>query len=127
VQARAALDESNREAAQRAVNEGLHLARSCGLGLYHVELLCVQAQLVLARGDAPGAEHLAREALWRAAAADCQFAWGEGKARHLLGQALAVQQRLGEARDALEAALELRESIGDPRRVETEWLLNSIH
>jgi hypothetical protein len=36
---------------------------------------------------------MAREALWRATAVDCQFAWGETEARQLLDKALAVQQR----------------------------------
>lgn len=126
VRARAALDDDANELAQRAIREGLHLARTCGLGLYHIELLCVQAEINLARGDAPAAEHVAREALWRAAAADCRFAWGEAEARHLLGQALAVQQRLSEAREALDVARELRQRIGDPLCAETEWLLSSL-
>ncbi len=75
VRARAAHDQGDRETAQRAIHEGLHLARVCGLGLYHIELLCVQAEINLARGDAPAAEHMAREAVWRAAAVDCRFAW----------------------------------------------------
>jgi tetratricopeptide (TPR) repeat protein len=114
------------EAAQRAVSEGLHLARQCGLGLDHVELLCVQAEIMLDRGDAPAAERTAGEALWRAAAADCRFAWGEAEARHLLGQALAAQQRRAEARPVLEAALGLRQRLGDPRAAETERLLEGL-
>jgi hypothetical protein len=126
VRARMALDAGEGETAQRAVREGLHLARTCGLGLYHIELLGEQARINLARGDAPAAEHVAREALWRAAAADCCFAWGEAEARHLLGQALVVQRRLPEAREALEAAQQLRQRIGDPLREETERLLSSL-
>ncbi len=93
VRARAAKDLDEREVAQRAVNEGLHLARIHGLGLYHIELLCLQGEISLARGDAPAAERLAREALWRATAKDCQFAWGESEARQLLDKALAAQRR----------------------------------
>ncbi len=90
VRARAARDLDEREVAQRAVNEGLRLARMHGLGLYHIELLCLQGEISLERGDAPAAQRLAREALWRATANDCQFAWGEAEARHLLDKALAV-------------------------------------
>ncbi len=90
--ARAARDLDEREVAQRAVNEGLHLARIYGLGLYHIEMLCLQGEISLARGDGPAAERLAREALWRATAKDCQFAWGEIEARQLLDKALAVQR-----------------------------------
>jgi hypothetical protein len=123
VRARAALDAGDGEAAQRAVNEGLRLARPCGLGLDHVELLCAHAEVILARGDAPAAERMAGEALWRAAAADCRFAWGEAEARHLVGLALAGQRRTRAARAALEAALVLRRRIGDPRAAETERAL----
>jgi hypothetical protein len=123
VRARLARDAGDGEAAQRAVNEGLRLARPCGLGLYHVELLCVHAEVILARGDAPAAERMAGEALWRAASVDCRFAWGEAEARHLLGLALAGQRRRREARAALERALALRRRIGDPRAAETERAL----
>lgn len=115
LRARAATDTGQREDAQRAVNEGLHLARVLGLGLYHIELLCLQGEINLARGDAPAAERMASEALWRATADDCRFAWGEAEARHLLGKALTVQQRVREAKEALESALQLRQRIGDPR------------
>ena len=71
----------------------LHLARIHGLGLYHIELLCLQGEISLVRGDAPAAERLARDALWRAMANDCQFAWGEAEARHLLDKVLAAQCR----------------------------------
>jgi hypothetical protein len=125
VRARAARGGDGEEA-QRAVSEGLHLARQCGLGLYQVELLCVQAEIMLDRGDAPAAERTAGEALWRAAAVDCRFAWGEAEARHLLGLALVMQQRGAEARPVLEAALELRQRLGDPRAEETERLLAAL-
>jgi hypothetical protein len=126
MRARTATNTGRREEAQRAVNEGLHLCRVHGLGLYHIELLCLQGEINLARGDAPAAERMAQEALWRATADDCRFAWGEAESRHLLGKALAGQQRLEEAREALQTAQQLRQRIGDPRRQETERLLNSI-
>lgn len=126
VRARLAHDKGERENAQRAVNEGLYLGRTCRLGLYHIELLCLQAEINLARGDAPAAERMASEALWRSSADDCRFAWGESEARHLLGKALAAQQRLQEARGVLEAAQELRRRIGDPRLPETERLLACV-
>jgi hypothetical protein len=94
--------------------------------LYHIELLCAQAEINLARGDAPAAEHVAREAVGRAAAVDCRFAWGEAQAWHLLGQALAVEQHIVKARGALKAARKLRRRIGDPRLHETERLLASL-
>jgi hypothetical protein len=126
VRARAGLDAGDTEAAQRALNEGLHLARRCGLGLVHVELLCTQAELWLARGDALAAERVAGEALWRASASDCRFAWGESEARHKLGRALAAQHRSREARAALEEAVALRRRIGDPRVAETVRVLADL-
>src|SRR5262249_20946057 len=78
--------------ARQALDEGLHLARHCGLGLYHVDLLCEQAELGLAEEEAAAAEASAREALRRASAAECQFLWGAAEAGHLLGQALVLQE-----------------------------------
>jgi hypothetical protein len=105
------------------VKEGIHLARQCGLGLYLIELLCVQAEIMLDRGDAPAAERMAGDALWRATAADCQFAWGEADARHLLGCALAVQGHVGKAIPVLDGALALRRRIGHPGAAQTKCLL----
>src|SRR5262249_9805153 len=85
LQARAARFAAEHGAARRAVEAGLHLARRCGLGLYHIELLCEQAELLLACGDAAGAEAAARDARQRALRPDCQFLWGAAVAGHLLG------------------------------------------
>jgi hypothetical protein len=126
VRSRAARSLADRDAAQRAVDEGLHLARQCGLGLYHVELLCEQAELFLARADAPAAETVAREALRRASAADYQFLWGATQAGHLLGQALIRQKRMPEARAVLGKALALRLGVGDPGAEATETLLANL-
>jgi hypothetical protein len=116
----------NAEAARRAVSEGLHLAGQCGLGLYHVELLCEQAELGLAGGDPAAAEQSAREALRRAAAPDCQFQWGAVQAGHLLGQALARQSQTREARAILKETLAMRRHIGDPGADLTERLLGQL-
>jgi hypothetical protein len=126
IRGRAARTAGDGEAARHAVEEGLHLARQCGLGLYHVELLCEAAEQGLARSDAAAAEPLAAAALERAAAADCRFAWGEADAGHLLGQALAVQGRGREARPFLEKALALRHRLRHPGVATTERLLAGL-
>jgi hypothetical protein len=126
LRARQARDAGDWEAAQQAVSEGLHLTRQCGLGLYHIELLCEQAEICLARADAPAAADAAGAALERATAADCQFRWGAAAAGHLLGQALAAQQRLREAITVLEEASALRVRLGDPKLAETERLLKHV-
>src|SRR5262249_2252584 len=63
MRSRVARGEDDLVLAQQALDEGLHLARHCRLGLYHVDLLCEQAEVDLARGDAAVAEVSAREAL----------------------------------------------------------------
>jgi hypothetical protein len=126
VRSRTARGARDGATAQRAVDEGLHLSRQCGLGLYQIELLCEGAELCLLREDAVRAEQLAREALQQASAADCQFLWGAAEAGHLLGQALAAQQRPKEARPILETALALRCRLGDPWAKATERLLASL-
>jgi hypothetical protein len=72
MRARTARSGGELEPAQRAVLEGLHLARQCGLGLYHVDLLCEEAEISLVQQAAQAAEDSAREAQQRASAADCQ-------------------------------------------------------
>jgi hypothetical protein len=119
--------EGNREAAHRAVEEGLHLARRCGLGLYLIELLCEQAEIYLAGDDAPAADAVAEDALQRAAAPACRFSWGEAQAGHLLGQALFRQQHFQPARAVLEKTLKLRRRISDPTARDTESLLMNFH
>jgi hypothetical protein len=90
------------------VEEGLHLARRCGLGLYHIELLAVSAELCLHESQPAAAEQSAREALGMACAAECQFRWGAAEAGQLLGQALMAQDRLVEGMAELEKARSLR-------------------
>jgi hypothetical protein len=126
MRSRVARGESDYVLAQQALDEGLHLARHCGLGLYHVDMLCEQAEVDLARGRAASAEVSAREALRRASAADCQMLWAAAEAGHLLGQALGLQQRYGEARDVLDETLALRLRLGDPRQEDTERLLGRL-
>lgn len=126
VRGRLARSESDRAGAQRALDEGLHVARHCGLGLYHLELLCTQAEVCLAADNVAAAESAAREALERAAAPDCQFRWAEAEAGHLLGQALALQERRQEARAILTATLALRSHLHDPRRDDTQALLSRL-
>jgi hypothetical protein len=126
IRARSAGDTGDSECAQRAVSAGLLLARQCGLGLLHIELLCEQAALMLNRADVPAAESAAGEALWRASAADCRFAWGEAAASHLLGQALILQRRPHDARAVLDRTVALRRRIGDPLVAETVRLRATV-
>jgi hypothetical protein len=109
--------------ARRAVEEGLRLARQCGLGLYLIELLCEQAEEFMSQNEPVQAESVAREALRLASHADCQFAWGAAEAGHLLGRALQFQHKAREARAILDHTLSLRQRIGHPRAAETERLL----
>jgi hypothetical protein len=126
VRARAGRSAADLVSAQRALEEGLHLARQCGLGLYHVELLCEQAEGCLARADPSTAEQAAREALRRASAVGCQFLWGAAQAGHLLGRALLALGRGREARESFQKTLALRRRIGDPGAEATEMLLGTI-
>jgi hypothetical protein len=111
--------------AKRAVDDGLHLARQSGLGLYHIELLCELAELFLRADDWSAAES-AREAYRLASAPECQYLWGAAAAGHLLGGALIGMKRLEEARSTLEAAHSLRLGIGDCRACHTEALLKAL-
>jgi hypothetical protein len=112
--------------AERAVQEGLHLARQCNLGLYLVDLLCEQALLFLGQNEATHAESVAREGLRLASHSDCQYAWGTADAGQFLGQALLAKQEFRDARAILSHTLGLRQRIGHPRALETERLLAQI-
>jgi len=114
------------QAAWLAVNEGLHIARQSGLGLYMVEVLCERAELLLDRSQPVEAEGAAREALRFASMVDRQFLWGSAQAGHLLGRALIAQERSDEARAILEETRTLRLSIGDFRAEQTENLIKSL-
>src|SRR5262249_54101852 len=113
-------------AAQRALDEGLHLARQCGLGLYQIELLCEQAEVCLARAELDRAEGAAHEGLRLADAATCQCLWGAARAGHLLGRALGGRGHKREARAALRQALDRRRRLDDPEAGRTEGLLASL-
>jgi hypothetical protein len=112
--------------AQRAVEEGLRVARQTGLGLYHIELLCAGAALCLARAELDHAEQLAREALGRALDSSCQFLWGAAEAGSLLGRTLAAQRRVDDARAIFTETLDLQRRLGDPRVELTEQLLLAL-
>jgi hypothetical protein len=126
VRSRIARKAQDIRVAELAVDEGLHIARQCGLGLYHVELLCVRAESLLDTEQAVDAERSAREAIGLASASDCQFAWGCAEAGHLLGRSLNAQGRSEEAKSLLEEILSLRISIGDFRAEQTKALIRTI-
>jgi ATP/maltotriose-dependent transcriptional regulator MalT len=127
VRCRTAKKAGDIQAAQLAVDEGLHLARRCGLVLYHVELLSMRAELLMVSAEAVGAEDSAREAMGLASSSGCQFVWGVAEAGQLLGRALVRQGRLNEALAALEEVRSLRARIGDGRVRQTETLIESIN
>jgi tetratricopeptide (TPR) repeat protein len=100
--------------ARSALEEGLRIARDCGYGIYHIDLLLVRAQLALHEGRVADAERDVRVALDKGvhppaesgfpelvAAADpeCLYAWGIAEGRQLLAEALLLQaaQKLGQA------------------------------
>ena len=100
------------EDARRAVEDGLRIARDCGFGLYHVDLLLLRARLALEEGDAGQAiadvdtalfegvqppEDSGLPELLAATDPECGYAWGEAEGRQLRGEALLVQaaRRLG--------------------------------
>ncbi len=115
------------QVAELAVDEGVSLARQCGLGLLQVELLSAQAEVFLDRFQSIAAEQSAREALRIASSDESQFRWGAAEAGHLLGRSLVGQDRLVEARSVLEGARLLRLMIGDPRAAQTERLMKRLN
>ena len=126
VRARIATREQDSHQAQLAVEEGLHLARRCGLRLYLVELLSLNAELLLGKSQPVAAEQVAREAYETASSPECQFAWGAADSGHLLGHSLLAQARVEEARAALDRARANRIALGDPRVLQTDRLIAQL-
>ena len=122
VRARAARDAGKLREARLAADEGVHMARQCGLGLYHVMILNARAEIV-SPTDPAEAERSACEARGLALASTCTFRWGAAEAGHLLGQALAAQGHSSAARAVLRDTLALREWIGDSGADQTRLLL----
>ena len=96
-----------------ALEEGLRIARGCGHGIHHVDLLLVRAQVFLYEGRASNAERDVRVALdegihpsvesgfpdlLAATDPECAYAWGIAEGRHLLAESLLLQaaQKLGQ-------------------------------
>ncbi len=94
------------QAARAAIEDGLRIARDCGYGIYHIDLLLLRAQVALYEGHAVAAERAVRAALEEGvrpaadsglptllAAADpeCDYAWGEAAGRQLLAEAKLLQ------------------------------------
>jgi hypothetical protein len=105
--------------ARREAEAGIHLADTCGIGHYAIELRLALARTRLDAGDPKAPLQRAREALDRSVHPECQYAWGEADGLHLCGPAHA---RLGEvelARQRLTAALTRREPLTHPGLPET--------
>ncbi len=98
--------------ARAAIEEGLRIARDCGFGIYHIDLLLTRAQTALYEGKAADAERDVRVALddgvhpptdsglpelLAATDPECGYAWGIAEGRHLLAQTLLLQaaQKVG--------------------------------
>ncbi len=129
-------DSEGLKQARESIEEGLWLARDCGFGLFHIDLLLLRARLALEEGDAGSAEQDARSALdegHHPAAAtgqpalpaitdpQCGYLWGAALARRLLGQSLLMKaeqtpgakvELIEEGRLWLEASAATRRRLG---------------
>jgi tetratricopeptide (TPR) repeat protein len=100
------------DACRQTLADGLRIARACGFGIYHIDLLLVQAQVALNSGQSDSAlaaiemalltgQHplpdSGQPTLLAATDPECRYAWGEAEARHLRVEAFLLQaaQELG--------------------------------
>ncbi len=108
---RARLEPSPDDAC-RAIEDGLRIARDCGFGIYHIDLLLQRARLALEFGDADAAladvdtalfdgvrppEESGLPELLAATDSECGYAWGEAEGRQMRAEALLLRaaQHLG--------------------------------
>lgn len=88
------------------VDEGLRIARDCGFGIFHIDLLLVRARLHLLKDDPRAAQADAymalsdgvtpqpdsgRPALLAATHPECSYSWGKAEASRLLAETLLLQ------------------------------------
>ena len=100
--------------AREAIEEGLRIARDCGYGIYHIDLLLLRAQVALHEGDSvaalndifvalddgvPAHEATGRPELIAAEDPECGYAWGIALGYHLRAEALLLRaaQALGQS------------------------------
>ncbi len=91
LRARVAIDDGAYETAAGALDEGTHVARESGFGLWLMELLIERARLLMLQKDYVGTEAAAQEAFELASSAECRFHYGETEARALLKASFSAQ------------------------------------
>jgi hypothetical protein len=91
LRARMAIDENAIDTANSALDEGTHIARESGFGLWLIELLIERARLQMIQKDYIGAEGSAQEAFELASSPECRFHFGETEARALLKETFSAQ------------------------------------
>ncbi len=174
VSARTALAESKKAKAKRrretiyealkSCRQGLRITLDCGYGIYHIDLLTCRARAWLLLGDTQASEQDASVALAEgvlgnpltgqpellaAAHPYCGYAWGQGDARQVLGEALLLQAAhilgrsnitpasfrrlpppvrdlIKQAREELRKCLRLRKRIRDPKWRETQTVIDQL-
>lgn len=132
--------------AEQNSTEGLRIARSCGFGILHIDLLIARAKIWLIQGKPVEAEHDLRAALFEgmhpqpdsdlpilpaAVDPDCGYTLGEAEGRLRLGETLLskaassphppqlIQQSLGELRRSRDLFIRMQ----DPRAKDIEQLI----
>jgi tetratricopeptide (TPR) repeat protein len=137
LRARQAFDAGEYQTSCLAVRQGLRIVEEHGYGLHWIDLKVLEGEQYLDKKESTLAEDCARVALagrkqevgpdlLGAQDLASGYAWGQADALHLLGQALLVQQRLDEARQALGQAASIRQRIRDPRAKHSRDLCQSI-
>jgi hypothetical protein len=105
---------------------GILLADSCGCGLHAIDLRLALARAHLDAGDARAAHRRACEALERATAPECAYAWGKADALDLAGRAHLRLREWDLGRDRLSAALALRQRLGHAGVTSTRFALEEL-
>jgi tetratricopeptide (TPR) repeat protein len=120
------LAQGEHSEAEQAVEEARSIAVECDFRLLEIDCLTSAGRIALARGDLDAALQAGREGEAMAGDPECGYAWGEGSALHLQGEARARRGEPAEATPLLERALAIRRRIGDPREGNTRRLLQEV-
>ena len=124
--ARAAMHSGDMDTAKAMLSEAEQVARACAFKICLADALIVAGHLALLDKMLARAADLATEALEISSDPSCGYKWGVGNADHLLAEISFEEGNITSAISNVEAALEIRTAISDPKSKNTQLLADRL-
>jgi len=125
-QARVLLRRRKMAEAKATLDEIEQVARSGGFKIHLIDTLVVSGHLALLTENLEQADQLSNEAFELSGDAECSYRWGMGNASHLLAEVEFTKGNLPTARQQARTALQIRDSLQDPKLGNTQQLLKRM-